>query len=646
MTASGRRSSTPPAPAPTGELVVVPGEVQVGQTTLAVGFHVVPRETELVIQYSEHFEPEGEVCEAGTPGSTQSAAAPTWVTLNACSVGKGYVRLVASATGQVIEEVDVTITPPGAARQSTARVELRDVTSADLIPGGSGDSFRVLASGLESNRVYELNTIVLNEISAAFDRDCTDFKETSTIRLSTFANRGYTAFGCAAPGSYLWAWVEEVNGPTIAASGLTDHFLNVPDPTVSFSLEEYPVNEGSEEDITVSLSHATGHRLRIPVTVTTDSAESHDYSVTGLTRGELTFEPHDTEESFTVSTTHDNGCENERIELSLGDPPPNVSKGSQDEADIVIGDDEICVMFGLKEYSVNEGSSRDIEVTLNKAPGRRLSIRVIVSPGINRTVTFSSSATSRTFPYVAPHDRNCVDEQVELSFGNLPRGVVEGSPNESKIAHRDNDLYSPPDISGPASPLFYAENGAGEVAIYRASASCDSGISWSLRGTDASDFRISSDGELTFNNSPDFENPHNHNRNNVYLVTVSARDDFGGTDDQNVTIWVFNVNEQPFASSTIPDRTMTAGASTTIDLSDTFDDPDGDALIYTAHSSVPGVATTSVSGITLSITAVSAGTVTITVTAADRSSGHPDRLTAVDQFTVTVELVTVPQAVG
>ena len=746
------QSPTPPSPAPTGELVVVPGEVQVGQTTLAVGFHVVPRDTEVVIQHSEHFEPEGEACGAGAPGSTQSAAAPTWVTLNACSVGKGYVRLVASATGQVIEEVDVTITPSRVARQASASVSLSDVTSADLVPGGSGDEFLVSASGLESSRVYELNTIVLNGISAAFDRDCSDFKATSTIRFRTSVTRGYTAFGCAAPGSYLWAWVEEVDGPTIASSGLTDHFLNVADPTVSFSSSSYSVDEGASTTTTVSLSHPTGHRLRIPVTVARGTAESEDYSVSGLTNGRLTFEPHDTEESFNVSTTHDDGCADEEIDLSFGTLPSHVSEGSQDEADIAIVDDEVCVSFGplpdsvsegsrvvvrvelskapgrrlginvrvspgsvrtvnfsssatsrtftyfpisdtdcedeeielsfvnlpsgvvrgsphedaidilddevcvsfgSSSYSVDEGSSRSVRVELNRAPGRRLSIPVNVNPGSDQTITFSSSATSRTFSYFASHDPNCGDEVVRLSFVNLPSGVVEGSPNRADITVRDDDQYVAPVISGPATPPDYAEYGRDPVADYDASASCGSDITWSLPNTrfekDRNVFSISSGGVLRFDSPPDYESPDDLDGNNEYLITVTARDDRDGTDDLDVTVTVTvtvtNVNESPRASA-ISSRTMTAGTTTTIDLSTYFSDPDGDALNYTAGSSNTGVATTSVSGSSLSLSAVSAGSAAITVTAADRPPRHPDRRAARQAFTVTVQLPPLDKVTG
>ncbi len=617
---------------------MVPGVVQVGQTTLAVGLHVDPFGTEVEIHYSEHFTPEGQACDGATPGATQPAAAPTWVTLNACSVGDGYVRLVASGTEHVIEEESVTVTPRGLVGQAPLTVTLDDVTSADLIPGGPEDEFTVSATGLSSGKTYELNTVVLNGVSAAFNRGCTDFKETETIRGATSATSSYKAYGCAAPGSYLWAWVEEVGGNAIASSGLHDHFLNVADPTVEFSSETYDVNEGANAVVTVNLSHPTGHRLRIPVSVTADTAEGNDYSVSGLTRGELTFEPHDTEESFTVSTNHDGDCVNERIELSIGNLPSHVSEptqDTQDDSEIVIADDEVCVMFRSRNYTVNEGTTGHIEVTLSRAPGRTVSVIVIATPGTNRTVTFGNNATRNTFPYVAPNDRNCANEQVELTFGRRPSGVVDGSPNVSRITHLDNDTYSAPVIDGPASPN-YAENGDDEVATYDASVSCGRSISWSLSGTDAGVFNITSDGKLNFNNTPDFENPTDDGQDNEYLVTVTASDG-SSSGDLDVTVTVTNVNEPPFVDSPIAAMTMTAGDSTTVDLTDTFSDPDGTFLIYTVTSGDTSVVNPTLSGSDLTLGALSAGSVPVTVIAWDGPPNRPGTLWAFNQFTVTVE---------
>ena len=47
---------------------------------------------------------------------------------------------------------------------------------------------------------------------------------------------------------------------------------------------------------------------------------------------------------------------------------------------------------------------------------------------------------------------------------------------------------------------------------------------WSLSGTDGGDFTISENGELTFRNTPNYESPADSNRDNEYLVSVRASD--------------------------------------------------------------------------------------------------------------------------
>ena len=68
-----------------------------------------------------------------------------------------------------------------------------------------------------------------------------------------------------------------------------------------------------------------------------------------------------------------------------------------------------------------------------------------------------------------------------------------------------------------------------------------------------------------------------------------------------------------------------------VDVSSYFSDPDGDALSYTAASSNAGVASVSVSGSSVAVTALAKGVATVTVTARD-----PGGLSAVSSFGVTV----------
>ena len=114
-------------------------------------------------------------------------------------------------------------------------------------------------------------------------------------------------------------------------------------------------------------------------------------------------------------------------------------------------------------------------------------------------------------------------------------------------------------------------------------------------------------------------------------ITVTARDPGGLTATQQAGVTVQQSNRAPSAVGTIPALMLAPGGTATVDASQYFTDPDGDALTYTAMSSNSAVATASVSGSTVTITAVAAGNATITVTARD-----PGGLTATQQAGVTV----------
>ena len=99
-------------------------------------------------------------------------------------------------------------------------------------------------------------------------------------------------------------------------------------------------------------------------------------------------------------------------------------------------------------------------------------------------------------------------------------------------------------------------------------------------------------------------------------------------------------NFAPTAVGTIAAQTVTAGQSVTVDVVANFSDADMDTLTYRAMSDPTSHATVSVSGSMVTITGVSAGMATITVTATD-TAGDYDMQT----FMVTVEAAdTTPTA--
>ena len=85
------------------------------------------------------------------------------------------------------------------------------------------------------------------------------------------------------------------------------------------------------------------------------------------------------------------------------------------------------------------------------------------------------------------------------------------------------DVDEVPTIEGDAT-IDYAENGTGDVATFTAMDPEETAISWTLEGTDAGVFDISSGGVLTFRSSPDYEMAADANIDNIYMVTVEASD--------------------------------------------------------------------------------------------------------------------------
>ena len=98
-------------------------------------------------------------------------------------------------------------------------------------------------------------------------------------------------------------------------------------------------------------------------------------------------------------------------------------------------------------------------------------------------------------------------------------------------------------------------------------------------------------------------------------VTVTASDP-GGLSAQ-ATFSVTVPNQAPVAVDSIPAQAVFVGDTVEVDVNAYFNDPDGDALAYSAPSSNSTVVSTSVSGSVVSISAIATGTAVITVTATD-----------------------------
>ena len=135
-------------------------------------------------------------------------------------------------------------------------------------------------------------------------------------------------------------------------------------------------------------------------------------------------------------------------------------------------------------------------------------------------------------------------------------------------------------ISGPSN-TDYAENRTDDVATYTAMDPEEATITWSLSGTDADVFDISSGGVLTFGSSPDYEMSADADNNNIYMITVNAS---AGTDMDSLDVTVTVTDE---------DEVPTIAGDATIDYAE---NGTGDVATYTAMDPEEATITWSLSG--------------------------------------------------
>ena len=291
-------------------------------------------------------------------------------------------------------------------------------------------------------------------------------------------------------------------------------------PEVSFSSSSYSVNEGSTRTVTVRLSPAAGVSVTIPVTVTRGSAESGDYTVSGLTNGNLIFSSTATSRTFTIEAEEDTDCNDETVNLGFGTLPSTVTRGSPSTSTLTIDDDEICppsVRFVSSTYSVGEGSRRSITVRFSHAAGMSVTIPVTVTRGsaesgdytvsglTNGNLTFSSTATSRTFTIEANQDLDCNDETVHLGFGTLPSTVTVGSPSTSTLTI-DDDEICPPSVRFVSSTYSVGEGSRRSITVrfsHAAGMSVTIPVTVTRGSAESGDYTVSglTNGNLTFSST-------------------------------------------------------------------------------------------------------------------------------------------------
>ena len=147
-----------------------------------------------------------------------------------------------------------------------------------------------------------------------------------------------------------------------------------------------------------------------------------------------------------------------------------------------------------------------------------------------------------------------------------------------------DDIGSAPEFDVTSTSVEFPENQT-DLLVYAANATDPDGdpITYSLTGIDSAHFNLdSANGELSFQQAPDFETPHDHNQDNTYELEISASDATATTSIE-LNVSITNVNDnQPIFTDSIPDPISLPEntSAATIIYTASATDPDGDAITY------------------------------------------------------------------
>ena len=225
-----------------------------------------------------------------------------------------------------------------------------------------------------------------------------------------------------------------------------------PAVTASFGQSAYTVPEGDTVTVTIALSADPERTVTIPLTTTDQgSASSADYSVPTS----VTFDAGEVSKTITFTATADTeDDDDESVRLSFGAmPDPRVNPGATDEATITITDDDdpfVEVQFAQNSYTVPEGGTQAVTITLSADPERTVEIPIMATNQGSATsadytvpasVTFNTGQMSQTITFTATDDTEDDDgESVRLSFGPMPDARVNpGTTNAATVSITDDD---------------------------------------------------------------------------------------------------------------------------------------------------------------------------------------------------------------
>ncbi len=264
-----------------------------------------------------------------------------------------------------------------------------------------------------------------------------------------------------------------VSTTTTSPSSATVRITDDDGAGVTLSKTSLDIAEGSSDSYTVVLTSKPTADVTIEARAPASSELTVNPSSLTFTSGNW-----NSHQTVTVSAGSDDGFTDDTGTITHRVTPgdSDYNNRSVGSVAVTVDDDEevpVTVKFGRADYTVAEGGTVDVTVTLNRDPKRTVTIPIERTnrdgaggpdySGVPSSVTFDSGDTSKTIIFEATQDSDDDDgESVRLSFGGLPDAVTEAIPSASTISITDDDH---PIVSVSFKESSYDVNEGGSVNV-------------------------------------------------------------------------------------------------------------------------------------------------------------------------------------
>ena len=201
------------------------------------------------------------------------------------------------------------------------------------------------------------------------------------------------------------------------------------------------------------------------------------------------------------------------------------------------------------DITVDEGETAVTTVVASEIDGD--AITYTISAGDDAELFVLDPNTGELAFVEAADYENPVDSDVDNVYVVEVTATDKDGSDSQIISVAIGDIDDAPVITsdggGDTAELSIYEN---ETAVTTVTAD-SAGVSFSIvGGLDAGSFSIdAASGVLTFQTAPSYEMPEDYNSDNVYVVEVAASNSGGGSDIQEISVTVVDVNEYPEITS-------------------------------------------------------------------------------------------------